>query len=471
MFDNDGVTANGVLYLYLRNFTTNIKYVFHQRNDGHGVIPDNVPFDCDLLIIVDSSTNSVEECKELKERCDVIVLDHHSQEFENPYATIVNSTTHGYPNKHLSGSAIAYKFCKAMDEKMDCDIADDYLDLASIGLIGDMMRLDQLENRYIVEKGLELIKQRQGNLGIRLLFDKLLKQAEPTSESISFYISPCINSVIRLDNIYLIFELLICEYEDDANEIIDKVIDINEKRKSVSDDIFKYMQSNDMIDLSNKIIVIDMTDSGYDRNIYGLVANKVMKEYNKPCLFGAVYDGIFRGSARCPSEGINFRADLNNSGLFKGNFGHSLAFGSSFDINNKQKIFDFFNEKYKNNFIDKFYYYDMKLPKSSMTIEMLDEIDSLSKITGVGFEKPKFLVENIRITKAEKIGENKNHTKLTQNGDIPLNIMKFNTEEKTMKYLRATTISVIGSVAMNRYNGYNKVYESKQIISDLIVCN
>ena len=35
---------------------------------------------------------------------DIVILDHHESDIENPYATIVNPQLNNYPNKALSGS-------------------------------------------------------------------------------------------------------------------------------------------------------------------------------------------------------------------------------------------------------------------------------------------------------------------------------------------------------------------------------
>lgn len=112
-----------------------MKYILHQRSEGHGVITKYVPEDCDLLIIVDSSTNSTDECKELSERCDIITLDHHEQYQDNPHCTLVNCTLHNYPNHHLCGATLAWKFCLAYDITTNNDLAYDCIDLAMAGLV------------------------------------------------------------------------------------------------------------------------------------------------------------------------------------------------------------------------------------------------------------------------------------------------------------------------------------------------
>lgn len=308
--------------LYFSNFSDNIRYILHQRSNGHGIIVDNVPNDCDLLVVVDSSTNSTDECRELSIRCDVIVVDHHHKYQENPYCTLVNPTIHGYENPSMCGAQTIWKVCLAYDMKYGHNLAYNYIDLVMVGTIGDMMNLAVLENRYMVSCGLYLLESGNGNIGLKTLYDRLQKNSKPTAESIAYYVAPCINSIIRMDDIYITMELFTCTDQVECDRIVDKIIDINEKRKELTDSIFEYIKANDMVN-DDKVIIIDMTGSSYSRNIYGLVANKISQDYNRPCLFGEIGDdGNFYGSMRCPN-GVDFLSDGMNSGLFLWIRGHS----------------------------------------------------------------------------------------------------------------------------------------------------
>lgn len=467
--DCDGVTSVSTCYLYLSNFTNNLVILYHQRDDGHGVIPNNIPSDIDLLIIVDSSTNSVDECKLINEKgIDIIILDHHPKFKENPYALIVNPTMNNYPNSHLSGSATVYKFCSYFDSIMGVNHSDKYLDIVAVGLIADMMKLNELENRYIVYEGLKIIDNGFGNKGLLELYKRVVGENKATSESISFYISPCINGTIRLGDIYDTIRLFISNDDIEIKELVDKLIKANEDRKDLTDSIANYIKDNSLI-TNDKLIILDMTSANYNKNVFGLVANKICEEFGRPCLFGKVVDGNFVGSGR----GFEIRKSLVDSGLFNWALGHESAFGCSFPINNLQEIKNYFNCKYKDSFIDKIYYYDSKLPTQKMTLDLLEDIDELSTVCGEGFEKPKFLISNIQPNYFNVMGKKKNHIKLTLSGEYYTNILKFNTSDDIKIYEKAKSIDVIGSVGVNSYfsKEKNKLYISKQVLSDVIIIN
>ena len=112
--DVDGNTSAALLLNYLHILfpawvENNIEYAFHSGKQ-HGLndivkylVDDNVHFD--LIICPDSASNDTDECKLLKEdNTDVLILDHHDFDKENPYAIIINNqdSYSNYPNKALS---------------------------------------------------------------------------------------------------------------------------------------------------------------------------------------------------------------------------------------------------------------------------------------------------------------------------------------------------------------------------------
>src|SRR5690606_39058043 len=133
--DADGVTATTIMLKYLRNYTENVDYIYGERNDGHGIFEmitvkelDSVEDkerqihnmansdkirEADLLILIDSSSNDTRACKFISEKLEteIIVLDHHEIEEENPYVLMVNPQQEDctYPNKYLSGAGVVFK--------------------------------------------------------------------------------------------------------------------------------------------------------------------------------------------------------------------------------------------------------------------------------------------------------------------------------------------------------------------------
>ena len=200
--DTDGICSSAMMYSYLRktDSTLKITYIMHHKAKSHGIDFDNdieIPDGINLLIVPDAGTNDIEQCKYLKDDgIDIIILDHHQSERENPYAIIVNNQTSvNYKNKNLCGAGIVYKFLQLIDNELWQEYADDYLDLVSLANIGDVMDIRSLETKWLINKGLKNIR----NKCFKALIEAQSYSMNNTINihNIQFYIVPVINGMIR----------------------------------------------------------------------------------------------------------------------------------------------------------------------------------------------------------------------------------------------------------------------------------
>lgn len=164
-----------------------------------------------MVIAPDSSSNDYEEHKILSEKgIDVLVIDHHEADQISQYACIINNQLCDYPTKSLSGVGMVYKFCSYIDELMNVDYADEFLDLVALGMIADMMDLRDFETKHLITRGLEHIRNPY--------FHGMIKKNEfslrdgLTPIGIAFYIAPYINATIRMgtqDEKLMLFEAML----------------------------------------------------------------------------------------------------------------------------------------------------------------------------------------------------------------------------------------------------------------------
>ena len=197
--DADGYTSAAMVYSYTKNLNPECKltYLIHTGKQ-HGLTEDIVvPEDTQLLIIPDAGTNDTEQCEALKEKgIDIIILDHHDREIDNPYAIIVNNQcSDNYENKELCGAGVVYKFLQAVDEELWNEEADDYLDLVALANISDNMDVRSRETKYLISKGLDFINN--------AFFEKLIEvQSYSLPEvdmiGVQFYVTPLINALVRM---------------------------------------------------------------------------------------------------------------------------------------------------------------------------------------------------------------------------------------------------------------------------------
>ena len=161
--DADGYTSGAVMYQYIENISPQCKLTYSLHSGKQHGLTDNelvIPIDTDLLIIPDAGSNDIKPCMMLKaERpnLDILILDHHEIEEENPFATVVNNQITEYPNKQLSGVGVVYKFLQAVDDTLWQYEANKYLDLVALGNIADMMDIREYETKYLCSQGLKKI--------------------------------------------------------------------------------------------------------------------------------------------------------------------------------------------------------------------------------------------------------------------------------------------------------------------------
>lgn len=306
--DADGFTSSAILLNYLNCLfpafvRNNISYRLHEDKQ-HGILTSEVPDGVKLVIAPDSSSNEYEIHQQLAEKgIDVLVLDHHEAEKVSEYACVINNQLCDYPNKTLSGAGVVYKFCQHIDELMNTDYAENFIDLAALGIVSDMMILTEYETRHIVKEGLKNIRNPYF-CGMVKKNEYQLKD-EVTPFGVSFYITPYINATIRMgtqEEKLLLFESMLdykgyelipstkrgCkgQTESRVEQACRNCTNVKNKQTRVRDENFEtiknIIKSKNL--LKNKILVVKLEDLNVDKNLVGLIANQLMAEYQRPVL-------------------------------------------------------------------------------------------------------------------------------------------------------------------------------------------
>lgn len=337
--DCDGYTSAALLINYLHDLFPywvehNLDWVMHTAKQ-HG-LADHMEMiknsDYSLIICPDSSSNDYECHEELfniGKR--VIVLDHHLADKVSPYAAVVNNQLTAYPNKFLSGVGVVWQFCRYIDYKLDKNFADNYLDLVALGNCGDMMSLLSTETRYLITKGFK--KENIKNPFMEYMIDKnsfplsksdyISAYADQacTSMGAAFFIVPFVNAVTRSGTMAekeLIFKSMI-NYEAfkkipeikrnkptgrDEYLVLQavRVIGNVKNRQTRAEDaglekLEGMIAANNM--LKDNMLLFILKPGEIEPTIRGLIANKFMAKYQRPCAILTVgEDGTCNGSMR-----------------------------------------------------------------------------------------------------------------------------------------------------------------------------
>lgn len=412
--DLDGTASGAIITRYLRNFTNNIE-TYIDEGKQHGLIGQDIEkfFDVDLLIVVDSLDKNEHQYKKLYEnKTDVIILDHHAIKESVQYDdySILVSSQRKYNNPQLSGAGVTWKFCKYMDEQYLTDYADELADLAACGLVGDMMDMTVMENRYIVSKGLSKIY----NPAIK----KIVGGFEFNSTAISFSVAPIINASNRIGKNDIAMKAFI---EDDNKTLLKYMRELKKCRELQNEEVDRILPEaikscEDQIDKKMIVIFIE-TDYG----ISGLLGNKLLEKYQRPILILKDCGDTYKGSMRATGV-ADFRKICNESGLAKAD-GHELASGveikkellNEFTIYIEETLPELNNDSITN--------VDIQLDISDVTRKMVDLIKRIDRISGTNFPSVKVYIDNIY---DYEIGNMSDYKHLTIKPNDYLLIIKWN---------------------------------------------
>lgn len=199
--DVDGFTSAAIFINYMKELKPNLRAEFYLHSGKQHGLEDKweelASKDYKFIVCPDSASNDSQYAKELS--CPILVLDHHI--LESPitsYNMIVinNQCSPAYHNKFLSGAGVTYQFCRALDDVYGVHYSDKYIDLAALGIDGDMMSALEIENQYIWHKGFNSVK----NTFFKALIDKQSYSmgGKVNPISVAFYIVPLINAMIRV---------------------------------------------------------------------------------------------------------------------------------------------------------------------------------------------------------------------------------------------------------------------------------
>jgi single-stranded-DNA-specific exonuclease len=469
--DSDGVFSTATMVRYLAKFTQNFYIMYNQRSEGHGIENqmNMLQEGTDLIIVLDSSTNSIDALKELHEKgIQVVVLDHHDKDrknpygLDNPYATIVNPKLDDtYPNKLISGAGVTYKMLQVLDESLGTGEVDDLIDLVGCGMYADMMPCNVLENRYIIIQAMQNITNK-GLLAILKVSDVPLEKVN--SQTIGFTISPLINGAARKDKIELAIELLLCDDFIRCVELVNEIKELNEQRKAEEKALFEQYVSK--VDMNDKILIA--IDENASKNYNGLIANRIAQEYKKPAIVMRTHEGTLAGSYRTFGS-LDMEEFLNQKSvrkLINYAVGHSFAGGIALKESNLKAFKDTINEKLEGVTFESIVEYDLEIMGADINATLLKEIEEFDYCTGTDFPPATFLVRELFVEGDTKVmGKNRDTVKIQCDY---ADVIKFKTNEDWANDVGVLdSIDVVGQLKLNEWTNWKKeVKVTAQVVAE-----
>lgn len=479
-YDADGTCGTAVLVTTLREVCRGLgfdekkitTYIPHREKEGYGMSVETVEHlaaheKTKLVITVDcgiSNKPAIDRGVELG--IDTIVCDHHTMPAELPTSAIlIHPLVPGetFPNKFLCGTGVAFKLASALiteARQRGAAFPDGHekwlLDLVAIATVTDVMPL-RGENRVLEKYGL-LVLNKTRRKGIQKLLDVAGSTlGELDTVSIGFQIGPRLNAAGRMTHASEALDLLIEEDDARATTLALRLHELNIERQKASQ--LMYEQAKRQIGDAQGESLIVAFQEGWGAGLVGLVAGKLMNDYNRPVLVVGQDGEKFVGSGRS-IEGFDVTKALHHASEFLDKFGgHPQACGFSVTgVDRFQKAMammkTFAAEQMKPEDLEPRLSIDAELTLDDITWDVFDALQAFHP-HGTGNPLPLFVSRGVRAASFSTVGRDGGHLKLrlqSQTGKL-VEAIGFGFGAWTHKLSLGVLLDVVYEIQVNEWNG------------------
>ena len=500
--DCDGFTSAAILINYLYDLfpawvQNNLDWFIHSGKQ-HGLSDVDVAETAakySVVLCPDASSNDYEYHLAFVEKgVDIIVLDHHEAEIISPNAIIINNQLCDYPNKHFSGAGITWQFCRYLDNLLGTSHADNYLDLVALGNTADMMSLRSIETKHLILKGF-----RDENIHNPFIASMAEANAfsigdKLTPMAAAFYIAPFVNAMVRSGTAeekelmfksflkFKAFDIILStkrghrvgETEQLVTQAVRVAKNVKARQTKVQDATLAKLESmiEDCCLLDHKVLLFLLKPDEVDKNVAGLVANKFMAKYQRPCCIltkteqeietptGIIYQTVYQGSARgCDLAGVTeFKDICEATELTTFVAGHQGAFGIGIKAADMSKFIAATDLALRDMSEEPIYYVDYIYRGVNVDGEQILDIARLNDLWGKDLDEAVVAVESVRVSKdMVNVYVKKNNTlKITLPSRVSL--MLFDAPDDLCDLLSNTDgyveLNIVGTCNANEWQGW-----------------
>ncbi|BAJ63344.1 single-stranded-DNA-specific exonuclease RecJ [Anaerolinea thermophila] len=464
-YDVDGVTATTLMVEVLQAYGADVQwYIPNRFDEGYGLNADAVrelhERGVDVLLTVDCGIRSPGEARlAAQQGMDIIISDHHQPGSELPEAVGVicpKQAGNVYPYEHLSGVGLAFKIAEALllRRPLVGVSAHNWLDLVALGTVADVVPLTG-ENRSLVRKGLEILKQsnREGILALARVAGLKLPSIE--SSHIGFILGPRLNAAGRVESAKAAVELLLARDLFQAGILAQQLDAQNRERQRLTQEVQE--RAIEIASAGKSDYLIMAFDPAFNPGVVGLAASRLVELYYRPAIVGQSEEdaGQTRASCRSIPEFHITRALDQCAELLERHGGHQAAAG--FTVRNEnlpvlqERLSSIAEQTLGNLDLIPSLHADMELPLSEIQPEVLWDLRRLQP-TGEGNPEAFFVSRGVQVKDARCVGARGEHLKLSLvDGRIVWDAIAFRQGHHIQNMPRF--VDVLYTLEQNTYNG------------------
>lgn len=488
-FDLDGTSGLALLSEGLKalGYEQLVRYQPKRLSEGYGfhasVVEDLKREGVSLIVTVDVGITALAAAAKAREvGVDVIITDHHLPGDALPDVLAIVNPNHGGDTSglgYLSGAGVAYYFLRALmrtfadredlpSPKVDLRAL---LDFFTIATLTDMVPLVD-DNRILVKEGLKALSQTK-RPGLRALIEKLNLPESLTSQDVAIRFAPKLNALSRMESGVLPIDLMLCEDQILARELVGRVMENNETRVQLQSEAEKLAM--ELLAGWTEPNFVFVASEKFHRGVIGLIATKLSQSFNRPAFVGSLQesDQMIVGSSRLPNghEGSLVEALTSCAEHLTRFGGHAAAAGFELKASSVPAVVAQLSEYYREQSQIKEFeqLYDLELALAEVQTGFMNWYDVLGPF-GAGFEVPVVRFNRLRIEEWKEVKGGHIKVKMSPTGGgakaVSWDGMLFSPSARHKELLAANgdTYDVLGELQWNFFGGRKRI---QVLIKDL----
>ena len=468
-YDVDG-NASTALFVRFFEFIKHpyFYYIPDREKDGYGasikIFEKLILKKPKLVIMVDCGSTSNDAINFLnKKSIKSIIIDHHEINKPFPRSNIIINPkkNDGYEKySNLCATALTYFFLDLVIKKKNYAYKlNNYLIYVLLATVCDVMPLRKI-NRILAINILKNYNVKK-NISINTIFRLKNKKNKITIDDLGFMIGPIINSAGRLGASHLSVKLLSSENQNIVNEISERLIRLNDKRKEIEKKILDKINFK-KIEKENKNVII-YYNPNIKEGLIGIIASRLKDYFNKPAIVITRSNNVFKGSARSTKNYNigNLIKLLCDKKIIQSGGGHNMAAGLIIKKEKIKLLDNFIQNDYSKKVLNliNFLEYDAELSSSSININLINNIYKLYPF-GNDNPLPLFLFKRFKILKTTVLDNRHISAILKPNLGTSIKTICYNCINTDLgNYLLSykNQIDIIAQVSLNTWNNKKSV--------------
>ncbi len=477
-FDVDGMSSTCLLALGLTRLGARgvRSYIPHRFDEGYGlsrdalgrVMADGKP---DLVITVDNGIAARDEVAWLlSEGVDVVVTDHHEPADLVPTGVPVcdPKLQADCPSRELAGAGVALKLVCELGRRLgQPDVWLDYVEVATLGTISDMMLLTG-ENRALVAAGIERLRH-TGRAGIVALAAAAgVDLASVTSDSLPFSLVPRLNAAGRMGCVEVALDLLLCDDPERAATLAARLESVNHERREIESALAEeaFAKAEATYKPGDRLIVV--AGEGWHEGVKGIVAGRLSSRYHVPSILFTVSDGVAIGSGRSVGSVDLFHAVEQCADLCVRFGGHAAAIGVTVDVANLEAFRERLSQVLAGLPDDQFVSTDevaAVVGLGELNVETIGSLEVMQPF-GQGNKKPLFAATGVCMRGRARAGANGDHLRFAASDGIhSIPAIMFRTPDIEYAYGCDAAVDLVFEPVVDTWQGRTK---AKLMVRDIL---